>query len=202
MLDNSCDILDHNFVTAILCINLAQGMADTLEIIKCSMSFEIEGSAKPVDVVFELYPKLLPKTCANFLALCLGGLSLCGRKMQYKNSYLHEIVPDWCVVGGDFLNGNGTGGRSIFHGNEFEDESFHAVDYDQAGLLCMLSHGPNTNTSLFFVTLKPAEWINKLYVAFGKVVENLSGLRALAAEAGSCSGIPKKPVKILSCGPM
>lgn len=183
-----------------------------------------------VQVVFELFSDVLPKTCENFMQLCKGTTDAHGRKLHYKNSQIYEIIPDWCVVGGDFVNNNGTGGMSIYgngngsgngygngngnprtvknrriscqndsNGTEFEDESF-AADYSQPGLLCMLSHGPHTNTSIFFVTMKPAEWIKGLYVAFGRVASGLDQLHALAEKLGTQSGLPKKSVIVADCG--
>jgi len=31
----------------------------------------------------------------------------------------------------------------------------------------MANHGRNTNSSQFYITLKPAPWMDKQYVAFG-----------------------------------
>lgn len=166
---------------------------------KCFMEFTVVETGKSVRVEFELFRDKLPKACANFAQLCEGTIDKHDRKMCYKGSILHEIVSDWVLVGGDFVNNNGSGGKSIYEG-DFEDESFTAVDYNEPGLLCMLSHGPNTNSSIFFITLKPAEWISGLYVAFGRVTSDLEALKSLAEESGCPSGIPKQAVKISACG--
>lgn len=67
--------------------------------------------------------------------------------MHFKDSVLYEMIPGWVVAGGDFVNNNGTGGESIFDQKEFEDENF-TISHDRPGLLSMLGHGPNTNSSL------------------------------------------------------
>ncbi|XP_029903769.1 putative inactive peptidyl-prolyl cis-trans isomerase-like 6 [Myripristis murdjan] len=142
---------------------------------------EIEIQGKPVGrLLFELFSDICPKTCKNFQALCTGeqGLSQSGLTLSYKGSIFHRVVPNGWLQGGDIsLAKKGDGGESIY-GATFGDESF-AVFHTKRGILGMANQGPHSNGSQFYITLQPAPWMDRKYVAFGQVVEGTDVLRRL-----------------------
>jgi cyclophilin family peptidyl-prolyl cis-trans isomerase len=158
-----------------------------------SVYFDITiGGAPAGRITFELFADVVPKTAANFQALCTGS-----EGFGYAGSGFHRIITDFMCQGGDFTNHNGTGGKSIY-GNKFADENFQ-LKHTEPGLLSMANAGPNTNGSQFFITTVVTSWLDGKHVVFGKVTDGMDVVRAMEA-VGSGSGKTSAEVKIASCG--
>jgi cyclophilin family peptidyl-prolyl cis-trans isomerase len=104
------------------------------------------------------------------------------------------------IQGGD-STGTGSGGRSIY-GHEFDDElNPETKSYQEGykrGILAMANHGPNTNSSQFFILLADQAWMPKKYTIFGKVIKGMDVVDKIAAvelvPRGARDGRPKVPV--------
>ncbi|KAI8574494.1 hypothetical protein RHMOL_Rhmol01G0358500 [Rhododendron molle] len=151
-------------------------------------------------ITIELFADVVPKTAENFRALCTGekgiGVST-GKSLHFKGSKFHRIISGFMAQGGDFQNGNGTGGESIY-GGKFADENFK-LDHSGPGLLSMANSGRNTNGSQFFITFKRQPHLDGKHVVFGKVVKGMDVVKKIEL-LGTTGGEPSGLVKIVDCG--
>jgi peptidylprolyl isomerase len=69
----------------------------------------------------------------------------------------------------------------------------------------MANSGPDTNGSQFFITTGKdmidevtTSWLDDKHVVFGRVSSGENVVKAVESQ-GTGSGVPRKPVKIISC---
>ena len=173
---------------------------DTSVTTRTFMELSVDG--EPAGrIEFGLFGNQVPKTVENFRALCTSEKgtegSVSGKVLGYEGSPLHRIIPDFMLQGGDFTNGDGTGGESIY-GEKFDDEDF-AIKHSKAGLLSMANSGPDTNGSQFFITVAETPWLDGKHVVYGEVLEGMNVVKAVEA-LGDPQGKPSKEVIITACG--
>ncbi|PSN72264.1 hypothetical protein BS50DRAFT_569794 [Corynespora cassiicola Philippines] len=158
------------------------------------------GGQKAGRVAFELYNDIVPKTAENFRALCTGekGTGTSGKPLHYKGSTFHRVIKSFMIQGGDFTQGNGTGGESIY-GEKFEDENFQKL-HDKPFLLSMANAGPGTNGSQFFVTTVPTPHLDNKHVVFGEVINGKSIVRQIENLKTQSGDKPWHDAVIVDCG--
>jgi len=162
--------------------------------------FDVSIGGSPAGrIVMGLFDEVVPKTAENFRALCTGekGTGKSGKALTYKGSKFHRVIPNFMLQGGDFTDGNGRGGESIY-GAKFPDENFK-LKHKGPGYLSMANSGKDTNGSQFFITTVTTPWLDGKHVVFGKVLEGLEVVKKVEA-VGSQSGTPSAEVTITDSG--
>nr|CDS31930.1 peptidyl prolyl isomerase G [Hymenolepis microstoma] len=169
---------------------------------RCYLDVAI-GDGDPERIVLELFDDKCPKACDNFKKLCEGvcGIGMkTGKPLHYKGSMFHRIIKGFIIQGGDFSNGDGTGGESIY-GGTFADEDM-SLAHDRPFLLSMANRGPNTNGSQFFITTAPAPHLNGKHMIFGHVLSGQEVVAKIESVPVSDTRVykPLKPTVIVNCG--
>ncbi len=164
------------FVLILACLSLAAAGQTTAKTNQNAATKSTPKTASPAaaeptaiihttvgDMTCKLFPDKAPKTVANFIALSKGTKTwkdpatgnLMHNKPLYDGVIFHRTIPGFVIQGGD---PSGTGSGDV--GFEVPDELRPDLLYDQPGRLAMANHGPNTNSSQFFITEQPIPFLN------------------------------------------
>jgi peptidylprolyl isomerase len=107
-----------------------------------------------------------PVTAGNFETLVKKGF--------YNGIIFHRIIDGFMIQGGD-PTGTGRGGP----GYVIKDE-FTANNRNDRGTVAMANAGPNTGGSQFFINLVNNNYLDTKHPVFGKVVEGMDVVDAIA----------------------
>lgn len=131
----------------------------------------------------ELYPDVAPNTVNNFLSLVKKGF--------YDGVIFHRVIAGFMIQGGD-PKGIGTGGPGYCIRGEFTSNGFKNTLVHKRGVLSMArAMNPNSAGSQFFVMHADAPYLDGQYAAFGKVIE---GMEVVDAIANTKTDFRDKPV--------
>jgi len=114
------------------------------------------------NIDIELWTKETPKTCKNFIQLCLEN--------YYNNNIFFRIINKFMIQTGDKTN-SGKNGSSIYNNLEFKDEIHSRLKFNHRGIVAMANKNiKNSNLSQFFITMDKCPWLNNKHTIFGKVI--------------------------------
>ena len=149
------------------------------------------------DITLELFADTMPITAGNFLKLAQEGF--------YNNTKFHRVIPGFMIQGGDPNSKGdntttyGTGGP----GYTIQDEFVEGLS-NVRGTIAMANTGqPNSGGSQFFINLVDntgldfdKEPFTSKHAVFGKVVEGMDVVDAIAQVPTESRDIPMDPVVI------
>lgn len=133
----------------------------------------------------ELYPKTAPNTVNNFISLIKQG--------YYNGLIFHRVIKGFMIQGG-CPEGSGMGGpgysiKGEFSGNGFQNDLKHGE-----GVLSMArSMMADSAGSQFFIMHKDSPHLDGQYAAFGKVIEGMEYVNAIAETKTDYSDRPLEP---------
>ena len=132
----------------------------------------------------ELYPDVAPNTVANFVSLVEKGF--------YNGLTFHRVIPGFMIQGGD-PTGTGMGGPGWRIKGEFARNGVKNDLKHTRGVLSMArSMHPDSAGSQFFIMHEDAPHLDGQYAAFGKVIE---GMDAVDAIANTETGAQDRPIR-------
>ena len=137
----------------------------------------------------ELYPEIAPNTVNNFISLIGKG--------YYDGLIFHRVIPGFMIQGG-CPNGNGMGGpgyaiRCEFSMNGFKNDLIH----DRGVLSMARTMAPDSAGSQFFIMHEVAPHLDGQYAAFGKVIEGMDVVDAIASTKTDWSDRPRQEQKMV-----
>lgn len=136
------------------------------------------------NIEIELSADITPNTVENFLSLA--------KKDFYDNTKFHRVIDGFMIQGGDPLSKDdammarwGTGGP----GYQFADE-ITSANKNNRGTISMANAGPNTNGSQFFINVADNNFLDTKHTVFGKVVNGMDIVDAIAKTPVNASDRP------------
>ena len=138
----------------------------------------------------ELYPEVAENTVNNFISLVNKGF--------YDGLTFHRIISGFMIQGGD-PDGNGTGGPGYSIPGEFSLNGYdNSLSHDPGVISMARSQHPDSAGSQFFIMHKKASHLDGSYAAFGKIIEGMDVVNAIAETDTDYSDRPLDEQKISS----
>ncbi len=149
------------------------------------------------DVKIELFPDVAPKHVERIKKLADEG--------QYDNVVFHRVIDGFMAQTGDVKFGNssskdfnlsmaGTGGSSM---PDLKAE-FSDLPHERGTLSMARAQDPDSANSQFFICFKAANFLDRQYTVFGKVIEGMEFVDQIKKGDSNQNGSVENPDKIVS----
>ena len=193
------------FILVLAVIMVANTESTTTDTIELNLSWSEGGVDKQGVVVLELYPDDAPAHAENFKQLVNQG--------KYDGTKFHRVIDDFMIQGGDFENGDGTGGHAIIwdgycNGNAVQDsdcdgfgqsrwtigdEADNGFIHTPCSISMAKTSAPHTGGSQFFLIPSDStpSWLDGVHTVFGNITSGCDHVTAISQVA---TGQNDKPV--------
>ena len=152
---------------------------------------------KDGDVKIELFDDVAPKHVERIKTLANEG--------KYDNVVFHRVIDGFMAQTGDVQFGNssldsfdlrraGTGGSRL---PDLKQE-FSNVPHERGTLSMARSSNPDSGNSQFFICFQAAQFLDRQYTVFGKVVEGMEFVDKIKRGDEGQNGAVENPDKIIS----
>lgn len=142
-------------------------------------------------IKLEMNYEAAKNTASNFVELA--------RKGFYNGLTFHRVIKGFMIQGGDPV-GNGTGGPGYSIKGEFKQNGVNNPLSHERGVISMArAMDPDSAGSQFFIMHKDGKFLDGAYAAFGKVIEGIEVVDAIAKVRTTPNDRPYEPVVIESC---
>ena len=149
------------------------------------MTLTMEDGGK---IVAELYPEKAPQSVRNFISLANKGF--------YDGLIFHRVISGFMIQGG-CPQGTGMGGPGYCIKGEFKLNGVkNDLKHDRGVLSMARAMHPNSAGSQFFIMVEQAPHLDGEYAAFGKVIEGMDVVDAIANTATDYNDRPKAEQKM------
>lgn len=136
----------------------------------------------------ELYPDIAPESVNNFISLI--------KKHFYDGVIFHRVIQNFMIQGGD-PEGTGCGGPGYCIKGEFKSNGFQNDLKHTEGVLSMArTMIPDSAGSQFFIMHKTSPHLDGEYAAFGKIIEGMETVNAIAKTATNYADRPLQDQRI------
>ena len=136
----------------------------------------------------ELNKEVAPLTVDNFVKLVNKGF--------YNGLTFHRVIKGFMIQGG-CPKGNGTGGPGYSIKGEFAANGVNNPLKHTRGVISMArAMDPNSAGSQFFIMHQDAPYLDGQYAAFGKVIEGIEVVDAIASVKTNYYDMPLEKVVI------
>ena len=133
-------------------------------------------------IKLELYPDMAPITVENFTKLAGEGF--------YDGLIFHRVIDGFMIQGGD-PEGTGMGGSGENIKGEFAINGVANDISHVRGVISMArSRSYNSASSQFFIVHQDATYLDGQYAAFGRVIEGMDVVDAIAATQTNANDRP------------